>query len=228
MSDAHKESLIVMAIEELKNGRVKNAHAAAIVFDIPYSTLRDRLSGKTWKGEAATNSMLFTVIEEESIVKYILDLDSKGYPARYDDVAAMAQSILDLRLSTRTLQIGKQWPYRFVRRRPEIKTRMSRGLDYKRAKMEDIPIMQKWFTVIEGTIAQYNIQPSDMYNFDKTGFMMGIVKGFYIITRADRQGTGRHVQPGNRDWVTVIACISGDGWTLPPLIIFKGKYVLST
>lgn len=118
--------------------------------------------------------------------------------------------------------------YRFVKRRPEAEARLSRDLDYTLAKTEDIPVMDKWLSLIRDTLQRYGIQTAEMYNFDETGFMMGIIKGFYMIIRSDRRGNGRHVQPGNLDWVTVNACISGKEWVLPPLIIFKRAYVLST
>src|SRR6186713_592626 len=49
-----------------------------------------------------------------------------------------------------------------------------------------------------------------------------------IVTRAKRKGRGKKVQPGNREWATVIHCVNGEGWSLPPYILLKGQYLLSS
>ncbi|KHJ32976.1 hypothetical protein EV44_g3566 [Erysiphe necator] len=202
-----------MALEEIKCGRAKSVRAAAIAFEVPYTDLRDRMNGVTWKGDKRNNAMIFTLREENSIVKYIIDLDAKGYPAKYEDITPMAQIILGLKNTnpqTNVRKLGTKWPYRFVKRRPVIKAKLSRGLDYKRYMMENIPILEKWFDQEKDVVDRYGIQPGDIYNFDESGFMMGVVKGFYVIARADKQGKGRHGQ-----WLV-----------LTPLIIFKGEFVL--
>jgi hypothetical protein len=45
--------------------------------------------------------------------------------------------------------------------------------------------------------AKYGIQDYDFYNFDETGFMMGIISSAIIVTSADRHGRSKAVQPGN-------------------------------
>ena len=59
--------------------------------------------------------------------------------------------------------------------------------------------------------AKYAIQDSDFYNFDETGFMIGVICGNMIVTHADQRGRGKQLQPGNREWATVIECVSSNG-----------------
>jgi len=47
--------------------------------------------------------------------------------------------------------------------------------------------------------AKYGILDYDFYNFDKTGFMIGVIYPTMVITCADRCGRGKAVQPGNRE-----------------------------
>lgn len=70
---------------------------------------------------------------------------------------------------------------------------------------------------------QYGIAYEDIYNFDETGYAMGLVATAKVVTRAEMVGRPFLVQPGNREWVTSIECINSRGWVLPPCIIFKGK-----
>ena len=124
--------------------------------------------------------------------------------------------------------VGKNWASNFVRRRPELKTVFSRKYDYSRALCEDTKLIQGWFSLIHNTIAKYGIADMDIYNFDETGFMMGQITPTMVVTSSDRKGKPKLAQPGNREWVTVIQGVNSQGWTVPPFIIVKGKYHLSS
>ena len=70
--------------------------------------------------------------------------------------------------------------------------------------------------------AKYAIQEADFYNFDETGFIMGVICGSMVVTRADRRGKGKQLQPGNREWATAIECVASDGFVVPPFLIVQG------
>ena len=55
---------------------------------------------------------------------------------------------------------------------------------------------------------KYGIQAEDLYNFNETGFIIGIITAFMVITRSDRHGKAKSIQPSNRKWATVIKCIN--------------------
>jgi hypothetical protein len=78
------------------------------------------------------------------------------------------------------------------------------------------------------TIAKYGVTEEDIFNFDKTGFQMGVILTSKVITSSDRKGRLRTKQPGNRKWVTTIEAVNVRGWVIPPFIIFNGKLHLST
>lgn len=73
-------------------------------------------------------------------------------------------------------------------------------------------------------ICDYGIDSDDMYNFDETGFAMGLTTTAKVITRSDIGGRRCPLlQPGNREWVTSIESTGASGYCLPPMVIFKGK-----
>ena len=76
--------------------------------------------------------------------------------------------------------------------------------------------------------AKYGIQDCDFYNFDETGFMMGVICPGMVVTRADRRGRGKAVQPGNREWATAIVCVNSEGWSVPPFLVVQGVNHLSS
>jgi hypothetical protein len=64
---------------------------------------------------------------------------------------------------------------------------------------EDPELIIAWFQLVENMRAKYNIINSDFYNFNKTGFMIGIISPAIVVTRADQRGRGKAVQLGNRE-----------------------------
>jgi hypothetical protein len=86
-----------------------------------------------------------------------------------------------------------------------------------------------WFQLLQRTLAKYGIAKEDIWNFDETGFMMGVISATgMVVTRAERRGGAKMAQQGNREWVTVIQGVSSQGWAIPPFIIVAGKYHLSS
>ena len=64
----------------------------------------------------------------------------------------------------------------------------------------------------------------DIYNFDETGFMMGIIFAGMVVTTSDGFGKAKLAQPGNREWATVIQGVNALGWAIPPFIILAAQY----
>jgi hypothetical protein len=139
----------------------------------------------------------------------------------------MAREMANVLLAHRGINpspsVCKNWITNFIKRHPNLSSRFSRRYNYKRAKCEDPKIISEWFTLVQTTILQYGIDADDIYNFDETGFAMGLTATAKVITRAEYYGRRSLLQPGNREWVTAIERTNASGWALPPCIIFKGK-----
>src|ERR1700744_5521393 len=102
----------------------------------------------------------------------------------------MANRLLADRAAPR---VGKRWASNFVKRQPELRTRFFRRYDYKRAQCEDPDAIRAWFTLVENTIAKYGIVEADIYNFDETGFIMGIITTSIVVTSAERRSNTKLV-----------------------------------
>ena len=219
MASQSKDARIILAIEAIRKDPKISRHRAAKIYQVSETTLRARMQGRTPAPEKRNARHNLTSSEEETIVRYIIDLDSRGFPPRIDGVEDMANLLLATRHAKR---VGKHWPYRFVQRRPELKTRFSRSYDFQRALCEDPKLIGDWFGLVANMRAKYGIQDCDFYNFDETGFMMGIICGSMVVTRADRRGRSKQLQPGNREWATAVECVASDGFCVPPFLIVQG------
>jgi hypothetical protein len=125
--------------------------------------------------------------------------------------------------STILLTVSKCWVNNFVKRHNELESIFSRKYDYKRALCKDPKVIREWFNLIRNIIKKYRILPKDTYNFDEIGFLMGVIATMRVITGSEKNLRPKLIQPGNREWVTVIEGINACGWSLPPMIILKGK-----
>ncbi|KAL9572022.1 hypothetical protein ACKAV7_003739 [Fusarium commune] len=135
-------------------------------------------------------------LEEQAIIRFILDLDSRGFPPRLRGIEEMANRLLADRDAP---PVGKRWASNFVKRHDELKTRFFRRYDYQRAKCEDPAEIRKWFKLVENTIAKYGIDLADIYNFDEVGFMTGVIVNGMVVTGIERHARPKLVQPGSRE-----------------------------
>jgi hypothetical protein len=218
------EADIHLAILALDQRQILTERSAAQTYEVSRTTLQRRRAGTRARRDCQPNSRKLTKLEEEVIIRYILDLDSRGFAPTYEAVRDMADKLLAARGAG---QVGVHWPRNFVKRTDSLKTSFNRAYDRQRALCEDPALIRPWFELVEQTKAKYGICDNDVYNFDEAGFMMGKITTQLVVTGSERRGRPKAIQPGNREWVTVIAAINAAGWAIPPFLIFAGQYHLS-
>src|ERR1700742_3895824 len=79
---------------------------------------------------------------------------------------------------------------------------------------------------LQEKMRKYNIDPSNIYNFDEKGFLIGISRSTKRIVSREALKSRRIIgasQDGNREFITLIALICADGSYLPPALIYKGE-----
>jgi hypothetical protein len=224
MSQSNEEARILLALQALQNNPKLKLRRAAKIYNIGRMKLWRRQQGIQSRLDWIPKSRKLSDLEEEILIHFILDLDSRGFPPRLRGVKDMADQLLADRDAP---PVGTRWASNFVKRHPDLKTRFFRKYDYQRAKCEDPTIIRDWFRLVTNTIAKYGIRSNDIYNFDETGFMMGMIQSGMVVTGTERREKPKSVQPGNREWITVIQSINAEGWSIPPFIIGAGQYHLA-
>lgn len=164
-----------------------------------------------------------TALEEDVLVKSLLDADKQGFSIRPEYLRGMAQILLRDRTQDSTATLGVNWAYFFTRRRPELRTRYNRRITYQRAKQEDPKVIRQWFETVHKAIEEHGIHEDDIWNFDETGFAMGLCTISKVVTAVERSERPRTVIQGNQEWVTIVECVSSKGISTPPVVILKGK-----
>lgn len=203
-----KEADIQLAIFSIKNGQIQSSYRAAAAYKVPETTLRHRRAGMPARRDCQPNSRKLTQLEEEVIVRHILDLDQRGFAPTYAAVRDMADKLLAARGAG---HVGVYWPRNFVKRTDSLTTRFNRAYDRQRALCEDPVLIRSWFELVEQTKAKYGILNEDVYNFNEAGFMIGKITTQLVVTGSERRGRPKAIQPGNREWTTVIQGINAAG-----------------
>lgn len=73
-----QEGRILLAIKAIKNHEISSIRDAARRFEVPRSTLQERLHGHPFRHEARANGHKLTQFEEESLTEWILSMDLRG------------------------------------------------------------------------------------------------------------------------------------------------------
>ena len=82
------------AIRAYQGVQYSSIRRCADAFQVPFSTLWGRLNGgRSSYSEANVDSQLLTTAEEKVIVKWISDLDTRGFPPQVEMVTKLAQQI---------------------------------------------------------------------------------------------------------------------------------------
>lgn len=112
------------AIKYLKNNKKKSIRSAAILFDVPRTTLQDRLKGVESIVIIRENNHKLTNLEEISLRQWILSMDLRGAAPRSKDVHAMANLLLAKRGNAIPQTLGLNWVDRFVKRQKVLKKKI--------------------------------------------------------------------------------------------------------
>lgn len=200
-----------------------NLSAIAKRYEIPYHRFRARWLGRLSKQERLSASKKLSDDQEAAVCQYLDRLDTVGTSARIQMVSGCANTILrQAHLGSEPAPlVSEQWARRFLDRYPEYFIRKQQTLDVNRKNAHQPDDILTWFEKYKAVCTQYNIQAADTYNFDESGFRIGIGRDQWIITR-DPNRQAYLGSSTNRELVTVGETISGDGFVLPPIIIVPG------
>ena len=113
MPQSSNEARILLALQALQDNPKLTVRRAANIYDVNRSTLGRRQHGILSKRDTPTKSRKLSDQEEQIIVQFILDLDSRGFPSRLSYVEDIANSLC----ANRDIPpVGKRWAYNFIKR----------------------------------------------------------------------------------------------------------------
>lgn len=222
------EEMILQAMDSLSEQSKPNIKKTAREFAVPEGRLRRRWKGGKSLFQRQPNGRKLNPVQEKALCEYIDYFDAVGASINRRQIAIAANSILEEAHHDETIpppQIGDHWLKRFLKRYPEYYVRRRRALDVERASALDKTVVERWFQDYQRVVTEHGICQQDIYNFDETGFQIGVGRDQFIITRHPKKKLFNG-SVTNRESITVLEAVSADGFTCPPLIILSAKQAL--
>jgi hypothetical protein len=96
---------IQLAISAINATQIIYVRRTASTFNVPESTLRDRRARKPARRDCQPNSRKLTLCEEEVIIRYILNLDTRRFAPTYAAIRDIANKLLAVRSAS---QVGQK------------------------------------------------------------------------------------------------------------------------
>lgn len=202
---------------------------------LPYATVWHRAHGRPSIQDKAKGQQYLTESEEDALVDYALRMANNGFPIPVKFLRSLAHVIACQRSSVfqavaadETIRPpGHNWPQAFCKRHPELKAKRVKALDWNRHDKNIYGKVRHWFDVVGPELDRPDVLPENVYNMDETGIMLSKLGSLKVLVGKDdlRAYRGAGVK---RTMVTAIECISADGRSLHPLIIWPAATHRST
>jgi hypothetical protein len=94
---ASNEADVQLAISSINLHQIQSNRSAAAIYGVSERTIRRRRAGVPARRDCEPNSKKLTQLEEEVIVRHILDLDERGFAPTYAAVRDIANKLLAAR-----------------------------------------------------------------------------------------------------------------------------------
>jgi len=195
--------------------------------EIPYQRLLRRWNGLESKSSRQATGKRLTADQERGLCNFLDQLDYLGASARLSMVRQAANSILlrDCQDPSDPPKVGNHWPQRFLDRHPEYFAIKQQPISIDRKRAQDPRALDVWYNTLNEVIQKHEIQPEDQWNFDESGFSIGMSRDKTIITR-DKSRRSFLASSDNKDHVTAMESISAAGEGIPPIFVAKGAMIL--
>ena len=105
-SKAQQEGRILLAMQAIQKGQISSIKQAALTYNVPRTTLSDRVNGRVARPDTRAKGHKLTCTEEEALIKWIISMDDRGYSPRVCAVRDAAKLLLSERVGS-SASIGK-------------------------------------------------------------------------------------------------------------------------
>ena len=212
---------MLKAVEAVQRGDI-SIRRAAEEYGVPRTTLQDKLSGKvSFNARCGAARRLLTDEEESALAAFLVGCVSIGYSKSRKDVLAIVQQILYSRNATS--EVTKGWWESFCARHPDVTLRHADPLSFSRAAANNPDVIHRYFDLLEVTMRANGLthRPAQIFNCDESG--MPLMHRPPKVVAQVGQKHPYSVTSGDKSQITILACGSAAGYTIPPMVIFDRK-----
>lgn len=209
------------ALQAVEQGGT-SIRSAAKRFNVARSTLHDHVSGKVKEGAARGPPTYLTEVEEEELASFFLRCANIGYGHTLEQALALVQGIIDSKGIKK--EVTRGWWQKFCRRHSSVALCTAVPLSVVRAMATDRDVLDRYFTMLLDTFAANKVlqKPTQIFNCDETGMPLGATNRRVV---ASVGSSASCITSNSKLQITVLACVSAAGISMPPFIIFQRKTI---
>jgi hypothetical protein len=163
-------------------------------------------------------------VQEAALIQYIRTLDEIGMGIRQEQLVGTANSILkqDHRGGGEPPVVGEHWSHRFLLRHPELHKMKQKPIELARKIAHDPVLIGNWFNRFQALVDEFGVAKEDIWNFDETGFRIGVGRTQWIITTSTSKRSYLATD-GTRDLITSVEAVSAGGAVINEMLIIPAK-----
>ena len=200
---------------------------AAEQFDVPRTTLKDRISGRVKHGAKPGPPGFLTPEEDQELVDFLVECCKMGNGKTKREVIDCVKRLMEKKRAKEGLQMikfnGEGWWYKFMKRHSELSLRTSDPLSHCRFNAVSQSALDNYFVLLRNTLEVNGLmdKPSYIYNMDESGMPLDHKQLKRVALKGIKKVHGP--SSGNKAQITILACANAVGTMIPPMVIFKGE-----
>lgn len=197
--------------------------AAAKRFEIPFSTLQERIKKKKMVTPTLGRNTVFTREQEEEMANQIKYLASIFYGCTNKEVRRMAfqyaeKNGINHNFNTELKLAGRDWLIAFQKRN-QISIRKAEATSLNRATAFNKEEVNRFYELLQQVNEKNNFSPRNIYNVDETGISTVQDPGKVLAAKGQKRvGSMTSWERGRN--ITVVCAMSAAGGFIPPMFIF--------
>ena len=187
MADTYQQTEILIqdAIDAINKRDKSSVRAIAREFRVPYGRLRSRLNSNPSKSDVrGLHNRALKPDQEQALLSYFQRLDEMGIPARYSTIQRKAEAVLaqDLPPTYPRPNLSQKWAKRWLDRQYDLFKVKQKPLAAAQKNAHDVELLQGHFMRFKELKDKYYIFDEDIWNFDETGFRIGMARSDFILS----------------------------------------------
>ncbi len=212
---------MLAAIEAVRKGDI-SINKAALLHGIPSTTLKDRLSGRVAHGTKPGPRQYLDHEEERALANHLVEAARAGYGKTRKQVKGIVENVAK---EKNLLRKSRGWWRRFLDRQPQLSLRRGDSTAHVRMDSVNKEAIEGYFDLLEDTLKEHNLMnsPGQLYNMDESGMPLDHRCPNVVVRRGEKKV--RYRVSGKKEQITILGCANALGQTVPPMVIFEGKYL---
>lgn len=172
------------AIEAVTSGGC-SVKRASVEHSVPRQTLARHLQQEEEVEKLGRFATVFTEPQEQELIQHILNLEKRFYGMTTVEIRRLAFDLAEKNLiphpfNKSTKLAGPDWLAGFRKRHPEISLRTPEATSIARAQGFNQVAVDRFFQILDETLATGNFSASRIYNIDETAILtVGFAKMFH-------------------------------------------------